>query len=57
MKEIKKVVQKLSREQKYAAGGGGTGGGAGGGVRTGIKKLSHPRYTGMIIYLLWMLTL
>ena len=34
MKEIQKVVQKLSREQKSAAGGGG---GAGGGVRTGTK--------------------
>ena len=35
MKEIQKVVQKLSREQESAAGGGG--GGAGGGVRTGTK--------------------
>ena len=34
MKEIQKVVQKLSREQESAAGGGG---GAGGGVRTGTK--------------------
>ena len=33
MKEIQKVVQKLSREQESAAGGGG----AGGGVRTGTK--------------------
>ena len=32
MKEIPKVVQKLSREQESAAGGGG-----GGGVRTGTK--------------------
>ena len=31
MKEIQKVVQKLSREQESAAGGGG------GGVRTGTK--------------------
>ena len=30
MKEIQKLVQKLSREQKSAAGGGG-------GVRTGTK--------------------
>ena len=30
MKEIQKVVQKLSRGQEYAAGGGG-------GVRTGTK--------------------
>ena len=38
MKEIQKVVQKLSREQESAAGGGsGGGGGAGGGVRTGTK--------------------
>ena len=36
MKEIQKVVQKLSREQESAAGGGG-GAGAGGGVRTGTK--------------------
>ena len=35
MKEIQKVVQKLSREQESAAGGGGAG--AGGGVRTGTK--------------------
>ena len=37
MKEIQKVVQKLSREQESAAGGGGGGAGAGGGVRTGTK--------------------
>ena len=41
MKEIQKVVRKLSREQKSAAGAGGAGGsgggGAGGGVRTGTK--------------------
>ena len=37
MKEIPKVVQKLSRGQESAAGGGGGGGGAGGGVRTGTK--------------------
>ena len=39
MKEIQKVVQKLSREQESAAGGGagGGGGGGGGGVRTGTK--------------------
>ena len=36
MKEIRKAVQKLSREQESAAGGGG-GGGGGGGVRTGTK--------------------
>ena len=35
MKEIQKVVQKLSRGQEAAAGGGG--GGGGGGVRTGTK--------------------
>ena len=35
MKEIQKVVQKLSREQESAAGAGG--GGSGGGVRTGTK--------------------
>ena len=35
MKEIQKVVQKLSRELESAAGGGG--GGGGGGVRTGTK--------------------
>ena len=39
MKEIQKVVQKLSREQESAAGGGG--------VRTGTKTLSHPQYTGV----------
>ena len=33
MKEIKKVVEKLSREQESAAGGVG----GGGGVRTGTK--------------------
>ena len=38
MKELQKVVQKLSREQESAAGGGGSGGGGGGaGVRTGTK--------------------
>ena len=44
MNEIWKVVQKLSREQKSAAGGGASGGanggasgGAGGGVRTSTK--------------------
>ena len=38
MKEIQKIVQKLSRGQESAAGGGGGGGGgAGGGVRTGTK--------------------
>ena len=36
MKEIQKVVQKLSRGQESAA-GGGSGGGGGGGVRTGTK--------------------
>ena len=35
MKEIQKVVQKLSRGQESAA--GGSGGGGGGGVRTGTK--------------------
>ena len=33
MKEIQKIVQKLSHEQESAAGGGG----AGGGVRNGTK--------------------
>ena len=39
MKEIQKVVQKLSGEQESAPGGGagGGGGGGGGGVRTGTK--------------------
>ena len=37
MKEIEKVVQKLSRGQDSAAGGGAGGGGCGGGVRTGTK--------------------
>ena len=37
MKEIQKVVQKLSREQESAAAGGGGGADAGGGVRTGTK--------------------
>ena len=46
MKEIQKVVQKLSRGQESAAGGGG-GGGGGGGLRTGTKTSSHPRYTGV----------
>ena len=36
IKEIEKVVQKLSRGQESTAGGGG-GGGGGGGVRTGTK--------------------
>ena len=35
MKEIQKVVKKLSRGQESAAGGGS--GGGGGGVRTGTK--------------------
>ena len=35
MKEIRKVVQKVLREQESAAGGGG--GGGGGGVQTGTK--------------------
>ena len=35
IKEIQKVVEKLSREQESAACGGGAGGG--GGVRTGTK--------------------
>ena len=43
MKEIQKVVQKLSREQESAAGGGA----AGGGVRTGTETESHPRHTGV----------
>ena len=34
MKEIQKVVHKLSREQESVAGGGG---GAGGEIRTGTK--------------------
>ena len=38
MKEIQKVVQKLSREQESATGGG---------ILTGTKTLSHPRYTGV----------
>ena len=46
MKEIQKVVQKLSRGQESAAGGGGgTGGGGGaggGGVRTGTKNIKSP---------------
>ena len=46
MKEIQKVVQKLSREQESAA-GGGAGGGGGGGIRTGTKTSSHPQYTGV----------
>ena len=42
MKEIQKVVQKLSRGQESAAGGSGgggcgSGGGGGGGVQTGTK--------------------
>ena len=38
MKEIEKVVQKLSRGQKSAADGGdASGDGAGGGVRTSTK--------------------
>ena len=35
IKQIQKVVQKLSQEQESTAGGGG--GGGGGGVRTGTK--------------------
>ena len=42
IKEIQKVVQKLSREQESAAGGGG-----GSGARTGTKTKSHPQYTGV----------
>ena len=40
-KKSKKVVQKLSREQESAA-GGGAGGGADGGVRTGTKHKVTP---------------
>ena len=40
MKEIQKVVQKLSREQESAAGGGG------GGVRTGTKTQVTPGIPG-----------
>ena len=36
MKEIQRVVQKLSRGQESAAGG-----------QTGTKTLNHPRYTGV----------
>ena len=43
MKEIQKVVQKLSREQESAAGGGG---GGGGGVRTGTKTQVTPGIPG-----------
>ena len=49
MKEIQKVVQKLSRGQESAAGGAGARG-AGAGVRTGTKTppvQKHPRYTGV----------
>ena len=46
MKEIQKVVQKLSRGQKSAVVGIGVGFGVGG-VRTGTKAWSHPRYTGV----------
>ena len=45
MKDIRKVVQKLLREQESAASGGS---GGGGGVWTGTKTKSHPRYTGVI---------
>ena len=43
MKEIQQFIQKFSRGQEFAAGGGGAGsgggagGGAGGGVRTSKK--------------------
>ena len=53
MKEIQKVVQKLSREQESATGGGGGGGGAG--VRTGTKNMkSPPVYRGDLIIILWL---
>ena len=45
MKEIQKIVKKLSPEQESVAGGGGGGGGSGGGAQTGTKTWSHPRYT------------
>ena len=46
MKEIQKVVQKLSREQESVAGGGA----GGGGVRTGTKNIkSPPVYWGDLI--------
>ena len=48
MKEIQKVLQRLSREQESAA-GGGAGAGAGGGVRTGKKNIKSPRYTGVTL--------
>ena len=43
MKEIQKVVEKLSHEQESAAGGGG---GGGGGVRTGTKTEVTPGIPG-----------
>ena len=43
MKENRKVVQKLSREQKSVVGGGG----ASLRSRTGTKSYSHTRYTGV----------
>ena len=51
MKEIQKVVQKLSREQEYVVGGGGAGGGSaggGGGVRTGTKHKVTPGIPGWL---------
>ena len=49
MKEIQKVVQKLSREQESAAGGGG-----GGGVRTGTKNIKvTPGIPGWLNKILW----
>ena len=44
MKEIQNVVQKLSREQEFAAAADG---GGGSGVQTATKTWSHPRYTGV----------
>ena len=41
MKEIRKVVQTLSREEKSVVGGGG-GSGGGGGLRTGTKHKVTP---------------
>ena len=46
LKEIKNVVQKLSREQDYAVAAAASGG-TGAGVWTATKTSSHPQYTGV----------
>ena len=48
MKEMQKVVQKLSHDQESAAGSGGSGGGGGSRIRTGTKAKVTPSIPGWL---------